>query len=187
MAEAQVTGSGVLDMKLLAARLKEADPALKRELRRNFRAAAEPVLGDVEQSILLMPSHHDGTLRRQVARTVAVGTSFTAAGVRVQIDSNGAKMPPGKGTLPHHLDSGEGWNHPVYARGPRFTLRSSRARRYRWMAAGKRPLVKQGAWTWVHQEGKPGWFERPIADNAREFRDAALKAIDAVQRELGAG
>jgi hypothetical protein len=164
MAEAQVTGSGVLDMKLLAAKLKEADPVLKRELRRNFRAAAEPVVGDVEQSILLMPSHHDGTLRRQVARTVAVGTSFTAAGVRVQIDSNGSKMPPGKGTLPHHLDSEKGWNHPVYGHGPRS----------RWH------------WTRRRQHGKPGWFERPIADNAREFRNAALAAIDAVERELGA-
>ena len=114
MAEAKVTGPGVLDMKLLAARLKDADPVLKRELRRNFKAAAEPVIGDVEQSILLMPSHHDGTLRREVAKTVAAGTSFTAAGVRVQIDSNGAKMPPGKGTLPHHLDSAKGWKHPVW-------------------------------------------------------------------------
>ena len=61
MAEAKVT-----------ARLQsDADPVLKRELRRNFRDAAEPVIGDVEQSILLMPSHHDGTLRRQVAKTVA--------------------------------------------------------------------------------------------------------------------
>jgi hypothetical protein len=47
-------------------------------------------------------------------------------------------------------------------------------------------MVKQNAWTWTHQIGKPGWFERPITDNARTFRDAALKAIDAVQRKLGA-
>ena len=163
MAEAKVTGSGVLDMKLLAAKLKEADPALKRNLRRAFKDAAEPVLGDVEQSILLMPSHHDGTLRRQVAKTVSVRTSFSASGVRVQIDSLGAKMPPGKGTLPHHMDSGKGWNHPVYGHGPRS----------RWH------------WTRRRQTGKPGWFERPIADNAREFQAAAQRAIDAVRRELG--
>jgi hypothetical protein len=187
MAEAKVTGSGVLDMKLLAAKLKEADPVLKRELRRNFRDAAEPVLGDVEQSILLMPSHHGGTLRREVAKTVVVRTSFSSAGVRVNIDSLGSRMPPGKGTLPHHLDSAKGFNHPVYARGARFTLRPSRAREYRHLAEGQRPLVKQGAWTWVHQTGKPEWFERPIADNAREFRDAALKAIDATEKHLGAG
>ena len=163
MAEAEVTGSGVLDMKLLAAKLKDADPVLKRELRRNFKAAAEPVIGDVEQSILLMPSHHDGTLRRQVAKTVTAGTSFTTAGVRVQIDSNGAKMPAGKGTLPHHLDSAKGWGHPVWGHGPRS----------RWH------------WTKRRQFGKPAWFEKPIADNAREFRAAAQRAIDETEKHLG--
>ena len=189
MAEAEVTGAGVTEMKLLAARLKEADPKLKRELRKNFRDAAEPVIGDVEQSILLMPSRHDGTLRREVARTVVARTSFSAAGVRVQIDSLGSKMPEGKGTLPHHLDSDKGWNHPVYAQGDRFFLRRSRARKYRHLTGRLehlKPLVKQNAWTWRHQLGKPGWFEKPIIDNARQFRDAALKAIDAVERELGA-
>lgn len=163
MAEAQVTGSGVLDMKLLAARLKEADPKLKRELRKNFRAAAEPVAGDVEQSILLMPSHHDGTLRREVAKTVTVKTSFSASGVRVSIESDGRKMPQGKQTLPHHLDSAKGFNHPVYGHGPRS----------RWH------------WSRRRQLGKPGWFERPITEGAREFRDAALAAIAETEKHLG--
>jgi hypothetical protein len=186
MADAEVTGSGVTGMKLLAARLKEADPKLKRELRRNFRAAAAPLVEDVKNSILAMPSHHAGQLREEVAGTVVLRTSFSSAGVRVNIDSLGARMPPGKGTLPHHLDSDKGWNHPVYPRGPRFTLRRSRDRKYRHLKEHLKPLVKQGAWTWVHQEGKPGWFERPITDGAREFRNAALAAIDAVERELGA-
>ena len=189
MAEAKVTGPGVDEMKLLAARLKEADPKLKKELRRNFRDAAEPVLGDVEQSILLMPSRHDGTLRREVIKTLSLRTSFSASGVRVSIDSIGSKMPEGKGALPHHIDSDKGWNHPVYAKGDRFFLRPSRARKYRHLTGHLehlKPLVKQNAWTWTHQLGKPGWFEKPITDNARAFRDAALKAIEAVERELGA-
>lgn len=164
MADAEVTGSGVLDMKLLAARLKDADPALKKALRKNFRDAAEPVAGDVQQSILLMPSHHGGTLRRETAGTIVVRTSFSSAGVRVQIDSLGSKMPPGKGTLPHHLDSSKGWHHPVWGHGPRS----------RWH------------WTRRRQLGKPGWFERPITDNARAFRDAALAAIAEAERKLGA-
>ncbi len=164
MADAQVTGSGVPGMKLLAAKLKEADPKLKRELRKKFRDAAEPVAGDVEQSILLMPSHHDGTLRREVAGTVVVRTSFSSAGVRVQIDSLGSKMPAGKGTLPHHLDSGKGWNHPVWGHGPRS----------RWH------------WTRRRQLGKPAWFEKPVIDNAREFRNAALAAIAETEKHLGA-
>jgi hypothetical protein len=164
MASAEVTGTGVLDMKLLAAKLKEADPVLKRELRRNFKKAAEPVVRDVRQSILAMPSRHKGPLRAEVAGTVVLRTSFAASGVRVNIDSLGSRMPRGKDTLPRHLDSARGWNHPVYGRGPRS----------RWN------------WTRKRQHGKAGWFERPVIENAREFRDAALAAIDAVERELGA-
>ena len=180
MAEAKVTGPGVPAMKLLAERLKEADPVLKRELRRNFKDAAEPVAGDVQQSILLMPSKHGGTLRREVAKTVTVRTSFATSGVRVAIESLGQRMPPGKQTLPHHLDSPKGWNHPVYGRKEAEKI----------ALAARRTLGKGGGhgrgWTWVRQYGKPGWFEKPVIDNARQFRDAALKAIDAVERELGA-
>lgn len=157
MAEARVTGGEQL--KLLAAQLKEADPALKRELRRNFKDAAEPVIGDVQQSILLMPSHHDGTLRAGIARTVTVSTSLTGDGVAVRVSSLGSRMPPGKESLPFHADSAKGWHHPVFGHEDR----------------------------WVRQYGKPEWFERPVADNAREFQAAAQRSVDEVQRKLGAG
>jgi hypothetical protein len=157
MAEARVTGGEQL--KLLAAQLKDADPALKRELRRNFKAAAEPVIGDVQQSILLMPSHHDGTLRAGIARTVTVSTSLTGDGVAVRVSSLGSRMPPGKESLPFHADSAKGWRHPVFGHWERT----------------KRP-----------QYGKPEWFERPVADNAREFAAAAQRSVDEIQRKLGA-
>lgn len=171
MADATVTGEGVPAMKLLAARLKEADPELKKELRRSFRDAAAPLAREVQQSILSMPSKHGGTLREEVARTVVVRTSFSAKGVRVQINSQGSKMPEGKQTLPRHMDSKKGWKHPVYGR-----------------RADTHPGGHGRAWTWIKtpQYGKPGWFEDPIAENARTFRDAALAAIDAVEKKLGA-
>jgi hypothetical protein len=156
MAEARVTGGEQL--KLLAAQLKQADPALKRELRRNFKVAAEPVIGDVQQSILLMPSHHDGTLRAQIARTVTVSTSLTSGGVAVRVSSLGSRMPPGKESLPFHADSAKGWRRPVFGHEDR----------------------------WVRQYGKPEWFERPVADNAREFAAAAQRSVDEIQRKLGA-
>jgi hypothetical protein len=180
MADAQVTGSGVDSMKLLAARLKDADPKLKRELRRRFKDAAEPVAGDVEQSILLMPSRHDGTLRREVAKTISLRTMFTISGVRVQIDSLGQKMPEGKGTLPHHLDSDKGWEHPVFGR-PEPEAESVALQKLHGKGFGH-----GRAWTWRHQFGKPGWFEKPIIDNAREFRNAALAAIAETEKHLGA-
>jgi len=157
MAEARVTGGEQL--KLLAAQLKQADPALKRELRRNFKDAAEPVIGDVQQSILLMPSHHDGSLRAEVARTVTVSTSFTGDGIAVRVSSLGTRMPAGKESLPFHLDSAKGWRHPVFGHWERTKDR---------------------------QYGKPEWFERPIADNARGFQAAAQQAVDETQRKLGA-
>jgi hypothetical protein len=157
MADARITGGEQL--KVLAAQLKEAGPALQRELRRNFRDAAEPVIGDVQQSILLMPSHHAGTLRAEIARTVTVSTSLTGDGIAVRITSAGSRMPPGKESLPFHADSAKGWRHPVFGHEDR----------------------------WVQQYGKPEWFERPIADNAREFQAAAQQAVDEMQRKLGAG
>jgi hypothetical protein len=187
MAEAKVTGPGVLDMQLLAAKLKDADPVLKRELRKKFRDAADPIVEDVQGSILAMPSKRkEKTLRAEVAGTVVLRTSFARNGVRVNIDSLGQRMPQGKETLPRHLDSVKGFNHPVFARGPRFRPGPSRARKYRHLAEAERPLVKRGAWTWVRQYGKPRWFEGPIADGAREFRNAALQAIKETERHLGA-
>lgn len=158
MAEAQVTGPGVLDMKLLAIRLKDADPALKRNLRRQLRDAAAPVAQDVRQSILDMPAAAQRGLRQETAATVRLSTSVTQAGISVQITSDGRKMPQGKGTLPRHLDSARGWKHPVFGNRDR----------------------------WVRQMGKPGWFELPIAARARAFQAAAQQALDGTARELGA-
>lgn len=163
MGETRVTGTGVPKMKLLAEQLREADPALKRELRRRLRDAARPATHAAMRSILDMPSHHGGTLREEVSRTIIQTTSLTKNGIRVQISSLPQRMPRGKETLPKHLDSGRGWKHPVFA---------TRIRR----------LKHQDRW--VRQFGKPGWFEAPITSHAGEFRDAAQKAIDHVRRQL---
>jgi hypothetical protein len=173
-------------MKLLAARLKEADPALKRALRKNFRDAAAPLVRDVQKSILTMPSRstaavrHAGNLRLEVAKTIVLRTSFSASGVRVNIDSLGSKMPHGKETLPRHLDSEKGWNHPVFGRA------AAEAESVALQKIHGKGFGHGRAWTWVHQTGKPGWFERPITEGARAFRDAALAAIDETEKHLGA-
>jgi hypothetical protein len=186
MAEAKVTGPGVTEMQLLAARLKEADPALKRALRKNFKDAAAPLVRGVQKSILTMPSRstaparHAGHLRLEVADTVVLRTSFARSGVRVNIDSLGRKMPQGKETLPRHLDSEKGWNHPVFGRA------AAEAESVALQKIHGKGFGHGRGWTWVKQFGKPGWFERPITDGAREFRDAALAAIDEVEKHLGA-
>ena len=43
----KVTGPGPSELKILGAKLKTADPALKRDLRRNFRGIATPIVAEV--------------------------------------------------------------------------------------------------------------------------------------------
>jgi hypothetical protein len=154
---AEITGTGPAEMKLLAARLHDADPALKRELRRSMRTAAGPVVAAVRASILSMPSHHDGSLRAGTARTVSSSVGLTRTGARLDIVSAGRKMPAGEDRLPGFLDSAKGWSHPVF---------------------GNRDV-------WVRQHGKPAWFERPPAVAAPALRRAVQDAMDATARKLG--
>jgi len=151
-----VTGGGPAEAKILAAKLRAAPAEMKRDLRRQLRGQAGPAVRAAKESILSMPSHHDGTLRGEVARTVSSSVGLSARGARLDIVSSGRKMPAGKDRLPGFLDSAKGWNHPVW---------------------GNRDA-------WVREHGKPGWFEVPLAKRAPELRAAAERAIDDVKRKL---
>lgn len=153
----RVTGTGPAEMKLLAARLKTADPALKRELRRNMRTIIAPTVARVRESILSMPSHHHGTLRAEIARTVSASTGITRTGVRLDILSSGRKMAAEKDRLPGFTDSARGWKHPVF---------------------GNRNV-------WVRERGKPGWFELTIMRSAPYAERAVQHAMDTTARKLG--
>lgn len=144
-----------MELKLLALRLRTADPRLKRDLRRNLRQAAGPVAGKVQAAILAMPSHHDGTLRGEVARTITVQAT-TARTVGISIASLGSRMPHGEATLPVHLNRARGWRHPVY---------------------GNRR-------NWAHQMGRPGFFDDTIRRNAGGFQDAARRAMNDTARHI---
>jgi hypothetical protein len=188
---AQVKGSGITDMRELAVKLRAADPALKRDLQRQFRAQARPVVAAVKRSILEMPAEHGGSkpgtvpLRAAVARTVGSSARVRKDGIEIAITSRGSRMPAGEESMPKHLDSPRGFAHPVYARGARFSLRPSRARKYRSYPASARPLVHQGRWTWVRQVGKPHWFEDPVTGARDQWRRAALAAMEETSRRLG--
>lgn len=160
----RVTGTGPEEMKLLAARLREAPKSLRSKLRKEFRAAAGPTVRRVQASILDMPSVHGSVpgkvpLREAIARTVTASAAITASGVRLDIVSYGTRMPRGEQSLPKHTDSARGWGHPVFARRGRDRV-------------------------WVHQHGKTQWFEDPIARSARAIQDACQRAMDSVAREL---
>lgn len=161
----QVGGPGPDEMRLLAARIRAADPALKAELRKNMKAAAGPLVAKVQQSILDMPSKHGGGLRKEVARTVTSQLSVQASGVHLAIVSYGARMPEGKTNLPAEMDRPTGWGHPVFERHSRRRQRKH--------------------WTWVRQRGKVGWFEDTISGEAKALRQAAQDAMDATARKIG--
>lgn len=153
-ADTRVTGPGVVQLKALAVRLKDADPRLRRELRKALREAARPAAKRAQASILAMPSHHGGTLRGEVAKTVTVRVPL-ARQVQVEIVAEPRKMPEGKQSLPAHLNSARGWNHPVFGRD-----------------------------TWRHQTGREGWFDDSIARSARDVQHAAEGALEVTARHL---
>jgi hypothetical protein len=131
------------------------------------------------------PSKHGGGLRAEIAATVSATTSIRKGGVQVLIVSRGPKMPEGKGNLPVDFNDDKKFYHPVYARGERFTLRRSRAAKYRGKPESEVPLVKQGAWTWVHQDSRAeGWFDRTIAARYPELRRACEAALDRTRKAL---
>jgi hypothetical protein len=161
----QVGGPGPDEMRLLAGRIRAADPTLKTELRKNMKAAAGPLVAKVQQSILDMPSRHAGGLRKDVARTVTSQLSIQKTGVHLAIVSYGARMPAGMTNLPALMDAPTGWGHPVFERHSRRRQRKH--------------------WTWVRQRGKPGWFENTISGEAKTIRQAAQDAMDATARKIG--
>jgi len=170
-------------MELLAVRLKAADPKLRRALYKRLRDEVAPAADAVRRSALDMPAaRYQEGLREEIAATITTSATVTSRGVKVTISSLGSRMPEGKRNLPAYTDRAKGWSHPVFARGARFTLAPSRARKWRGFASPAQ--VKAGAWTWVRQHGTTGWFELPVVARAGRLRAACQRAIDDVMRQL---
>jgi hypothetical protein len=160
----RVTGAGVTELQILSAKLKAADPALRRALYKRLRAEAKPAADAVRRSALDMPAaKYRRGLREEVAATITVSASVTKAGAQVKISSLGSRMPEGKRNLPMHMDRSRGWGHPVFAD----------------------PSKPRAEWTWVRQWGRAGWFENPVIARAGRLRSACQKAIDETLRKLG--
>jgi hypothetical protein len=151
---ARVTGGGPEEMKRLAARMRTADRVLLKNLRRQMRDLADPLVGAAREAIEASPSKHDGTLRGEVAKTVSASVSVTGSRVTLAVVSRGSRMPAGKGDLAAYLN-GRGWRHPVYGR--RSVFQASRA---------------------------TGWFSETIAGRAPDLRRAVEAAMDETARQL---
>lgn len=149
----------------LARRLKDAPRELTRELRSEMKKAAEPAAERARRAILGAESHHAGSLRADIAKTVSTSSSVRpGTGVQVVIKSDGTKMPPGEGNLPAYADGTRGrfkrWRHPTY---------------------GHDPWVQQ-SWASAH-----GWFDTSIRKELDRFAKAAEDACNAVARKLTGG
>ena len=155
-----VSGPGVVTLAGLAARVRAADPLLKTHLRDRVGAHAGPLAAAVRASALATPAtHYDEGLRRQVAEAITASRTATAAGVRLSVTCDTERMPPGKRSLPGHMDARGGWGHPVFAR------------------PGRRRV-------WVRQWSRPRWFEDPVSRRRRDLRRACEQAMDDTCRDL---
>ena len=111
---AAVSGNGDRELAALAARLAQADTVLRNDLRARWRAALAPAVTAVKASIATAgPVHYERGLRAATAASVRSEVLLPKTGVRVSVISDGATMPPGESTLPHHMDTGA-WRHPVF-------------------------------------------------------------------------
>lgn len=164
----QVTGNGPGELKSLAIRLREADPRLRNEMRRNMRKAAGPMVRAVQGSVLSMPSVHGDPagrvppLRVAIARTVTSTVRTSKTSVELHIVSLGSRMPQGEGNMAAHVNARRGWGHPVF---------------------GRHTMTRQ-EWTWRRQIGKPGWFTEPVKHHARDVQAQIQAAMDETKRKL---
>lgn len=164
---------GQNQMAMLSRKLaKAADGS---ELRRNFtrrlRAAARPVVEDMQHAIRTMNVRGvpgGGRKRRRqfmvvhrlrgspgLRATVARGVKFQMrttgrdVGVRIWVDNS--HLPWSQRNLPAHLDNPRGWRHPLFGR--------------------------RGSGEWFQQFGTP-YFRSTIARHERDLRRAAKAAVD---------
>lgn len=156
----------------LAEALKYEDngKALRRDLSRAMREAVQPALPEIRSGLMGMRTAGLDTesprLRTAVLRQLKVKVKLSgAAGVRVSISKKG--MPRGFTNAPKRLNSRKGWRHPV----PR------RRRRDGSMTDQK----------WVTQRGEPGYFDDPLHQRRREYRDAVMDAVETMRYRIRKG
>lgn len=169
--------SGGLQDNLTRQQLKDAPRKLVRDLRRQYKQAADEAAGKAKEAILAASSEHPGSLRAEIAATLTTSTRLRGDGLVAEIDSRGTLMPPGKEMLPAYADAETPrytrWRHPVYGRGAAGL-------------AGRQLYVQRKGWTWVVQEwpSARGWFTGTLQGEANRFAEAAQKAMDDIAREL---
>jgi len=135
---------------------------LRREMNKQIRTAANPVVADLRAAAMRIPDVSVATradkdsFRRMLAR--ATRSSTLQSGVRLLVD--GRRMPPGMAGMIFAVERPQGWRHPVFGSGER----------------------SRSEWVWVHQAGHP-WFFPTAHRHEHDFRDAVMDAVaDTIRR-----
>jgi hypothetical protein len=133
---------------------EEDGKKLRRELTANLRKALDPAKSAVVSSLMSMSTHggpeKGGGLRAAVAAQVKATARLSGRtpGVRLRVAKKG--MPRGFVNAPKRLNRKAGWRHPRFG----------------------------DCDVWVHQVGKPGWFDDTLKQGRDRYRVAVLKALD---------
>lgn len=145
---------------LVAALNDEADgKELTRDLVVQLKAIAEVGATAARASILSMSSGRAETrgpgLRAAVAAQVVTRVRLTGSRAGVYIRARKFGMPRGFVNAPKRLNAKRGWRHLTF---------------------GKEP--------WVHQIGKPDWFDGTLKRHRAAARRAADRALDRVAKRI---
>jgi hypothetical protein len=162
MIRARVDASDLEDM-ARALRYEQDGREMRRDLLRNLRVAIKPAEAEAKTGILSMGSaglHTGRSLRAAIAAQVKSEARLTGRSVGIRVKARKRGMPRGFANAPKRTNSARGWRHPTLGRGA------------------------TGAATWVHQTGKPGWFDTPMHSHSLQYREAVHQALESTARRL---
>jgi len=164
---------------MVAQAAKAAGGDLAKNMRREMRLVAGPILSKVRSEIALIPSSgkYRGGIRAALQRGTTASVSMASArsaGIRIQ--TNPRYLPEAKRPLAKAFNAEKGFRHPVFANPDH--MRNNRTRAFkRWEKERKAQGQDAQSWTWVHQQGRP-YFGAVIADYYDDVAAGLRKAVD---------
>lgn len=158
----EVSAPDLVDL-AVAIKYEQDGAVMRRDLLRGLRAAVHPAVDEAKSSIMSMEAHGlkqpGGSLRAAIKRQVTTEISLTQKRAKVKVKVRKRQMPRGFENAPKAVSLPGGWRHPVVQRG----LRGAEG-------PAKPPV-------WVHQVGKPGWFDEPLRSHRDKYRAAVQAAM----------
>jgi hypothetical protein len=134
---------------------------LRRGLTTEIRRALKPAVADAKAAALSIPAlggiaSEGGSLRAAIARNVRAEARLSGAkaGARVRVRKRG--MPRDFHNAPKRTNRKKGWRHPVWGNTER----------------------------WVHQEGKPDWFDDAMRHHHPGVHAGVRKAMADTARRI---